>query len=412
MKTQLNPGVQASGSPASALYYLHIPKTAGTTLTAFLDAQYAHDEICPSQLLPDLFALDRNRLGGYRLFRGHLWHGLERYVGQPLRYLTMLRDPLQRTLSWYAHVRRDPNAYRHEQVVRERWSLLDFVSDPETRWDLVNTQTLSLAADLDFERLAADPTGYGRRTIRAYAERGDDPALLETAKHRLQSMQFGIVERIEDSLALFAHTFGFDPGLPVPHLNASVDRLPEFGVAADVRVAVESVTGLDRALYEWARGAFAERFNAMARSLVMEEARREGHAGLAWRLPLQPSTFKRISVMLLECPRTLPADTRVVLKARVRNDSDELLSSRPPNPLHVSYHWVDAESGEVVVYDGERSVLPVALGAGGHLTIAVQVRTPVRSGRFTLQLRLVQEGVSWIEDGGLAQDVDVQRVAD
>ncbi|MCC4597113.1 sulfotransferase family protein [Xanthomonas campestris pv. phormiicola] len=403
---QQNTNLRGVENQLESLYYLHIPKTAGTSLIAFLDAQFADTEICPGQLLPSLFSIDRTRLRDYRFFRGHLWHGLERYVGQPLRYLTMLRDPLHRTLSWYSHVRRDPNAHRHEQVVGEQWSLLEFVTDPETQWDLINTQTIFLAADLDFEQLAADPVGYGTRTIRAYAKRGDDPALLEAAKRRLESMEFGIAERMADSLNLFSHVFGFDPAMPAQHLNVSARHISESEISADVRSAVDKVTVLDRELYDWARARFAERFSAMVRSLVMNEARREGRAGRVWRLPLQPSSHEYIGVEVLECPRSLSPDALAMVDVAIRNDSEELLSSRPPHPIHVSYHWVDTD-GEMIVYDGERSQLPKPLGAGERFGMTVRVRAPVQEGRFNLQVRLVQEGVSWIEGVQRPQNLEV-----
>ncbi|WP_295921457.1 sulfotransferase family 2 domain-containing protein [uncultured Xanthomonas sp.] len=399
--------------PQEALYFLHIPKTAGTTLSAFLDAQYTPAQICPSKLLPELFAMDRCSLRerDYRFFRGHLWNGLERYVQQPLRYLTMLRDPLRRTLSWYAHVRRDPRAYRHEQMVRENWSFLDFVTDPDTRWDLVNTQVLYLAADLDFEQLAADPVGYGRRTIRAYAERGNDPALLEVAKSRLRSMEFGICERMGDSLMLFSYLFGFDTDVPMHQLNVSPGRISDSALSAEVRAAVDKVTELDRQLYEWAKQVFAERFSAMAATLVMKEARRLGHAGRIWRVPLQAASLARIGVAAVLCPAQLAADTSATVEVMIRNDSDELLSSRPPCPVHVSYHWVDANSGDTIVYDGERTVLPAAIGPNECLSVTARVRAPSQPGRFKLQPRLVQEGVRWIGEDCREHDQDVLVLA-
>lgn len=401
-------GVSQFPAPAKApVYFLHIPKTAGTTLIAFLDAQYARGDICPGQLLPELFALDRARVGGYQFYRGHLWHGVERYVGKPLQYLTMLRDPLQRTLSWYLHVRRNPDAYRHARMVSEQWSLLDFVNDPETRWDLLNTQTLFLAADLDFERLAADPVGYGQRTIRAYAERGHDPALLETAKRRLETMQFGIAERMEHSLYLLSHAFGFDPGMPAQRLNVSPNAMAVPDIPADVRAAIEAATSMDRALYAWACERFAERFDAMVHSLVVNEAAREGCVGAAWRTPLQATSLEHIGVESVACSAALVANDTTHVRVTVRNDSDEVLSSRPPHPVHVAYHWVDAGSGETVVHNGERTPLPAVLPAGARLEMSACVRAPEHAGRFRLQVRLVQEGVSWIEHADPGDDPEV-----
>src|SRR6185436_18157227 len=102
------------------------------------------------------------------------------YLNCDLNYLTMLRDPVQRTISWFSHVKHDHNAYRHNRVIDENWSLLDFVQDQATNWDIINAQTLYLAVDLDYSQLARDPVGYGRAVVKTYARRLNDRSLLDT----------------------------------------------------------------------------------------------------------------------------------------------------------------------------------------------------------------------------------------
>ncbi|WP_261503040.1 sulfotransferase family protein, partial [Burkholderia multivorans] len=158
------------------VYFLHIPKTGGSSLISFLEDQFDRDEVCPAQVLDELFALPKEAVDRYKLFRGHHWYGIEAFVGRRLTHITMLREPVQRTVSWYLHALRHADTYRHQQMNDEGWSLLDFVRHPETNWDLVNTQTLFLAADFDYEKLMSDPIGYGRAAVRDGFIKTDRPA--------------------------------------------------------------------------------------------------------------------------------------------------------------------------------------------------------------------------------------------
>ncbi|KVD48528.1 hypothetical protein WS61_06805 [Burkholderia sp. ABCPW 11] len=87
---------------------------------------------------------------------------------------------------------------------------MDFVRDPDTNWDIVNTQTLFLAADFDYEKLSCDPIEYEHAAVKEFATRKNDRALLDLAKRRLESFAFfGITERMCDSMSLLAHTCDF-----------------------------------------------------------------------------------------------------------------------------------------------------------------------------------------------------------
>jgi hypothetical protein len=82
-------------------------------------------------------------------------------------------------------------------------------------------------------------------------------------------------------------------------------------------------------------------------------------------------------------------EVTVINKGRVTWDAD----AEPP--FHVSYHWLDADSDRVVVYDGLRTPLPRAVPPGDSLRIPVLVRAPGIAGRYRLGWDVVQEGRLW-----------------
>jgi 2-polyprenyl-3-methyl-5-hydroxy-6-metoxy-1,4-benzoquinol methylase len=93
------------------------------------------------------------------------------------------------------------------------------------------------------------------------------------------------------------------------------------------------------------------------------------------------------------------------LTVEVRNRGKVALRSIPPNPVYLSYHWLREKTGEVVVWDGERSpLLPPCESTGSY---PLRVVAPPSGGRYVLRVTLVQEGVRWFDQGPVGSLVDV-----
>jgi hypothetical protein len=69
-------------------------------------------------------------------------------------------------------------------------------------------------------------------------------------------------------------------------------------------------------------------------------------------------------------------------------------------PVFACYHWLD-KNGNVVIYDGIRSRLPEAIEPASRKQVPVSVIAPPVAGDYTLEVTLVHEGVTWMEDDGL-----------
>lgn len=144
---------------APVFLYLHIPKTGGSTLNSMLYTQYKTTSGQKAEYgwwrdgvyyLPDGFIRqpagdieNQVRRGIQRpdtsAVLGHFAFGLHEYLDRPARYMTMLRDPIQRVLSLYHHMRQFKRIDPEMTVER-------FVSEPHVQ-EACNDQTRRLAGE-------------------------------------------------------------------------------------------------------------------------------------------------------------------------------------------------------------------------------------------------------------------------
>lgn len=98
--------------------FVHVPKTAGSTLRTVILENYQPDHVLslhgdPKEVLVSC-AAQIGKTNSYRFIQGHVPYGVHRFlnVGGE-RYFTFLRDPVSRFLSEIAHVVRHPDVSFH-----------------------------------------------------------------------------------------------------------------------------------------------------------------------------------------------------------------------------------------------------------------------------------------------------------
>lgn len=126
------------------LVFVHIPKTAGTTLRVIAEQQYPMDEILPlygcdiEQARAVLSALGQSQVDHLAMIRGHFAYGIHEVIDRPVRYITLLRRPVPRVLSLYNYILRSRRHLMHNAVLE--MGLADFVASgmsAETRNGMV-----------------------------------------------------------------------------------------------------------------------------------------------------------------------------------------------------------------------------------------------------------------------------------
>lgn len=89
-------------------------------------------------------------------------------------------------------------------------------------------------------------------------------------------------------------------------------------------------------------------------------------------------------------------DLPLFLQIRVQNSG----SSAWP-ALNLSYHWLHTDQ-TIAEYDGIRTPLPQPLAAGEQCELELQLEPPLAAGAYLLAIDLVEEGVGWFSQRGVA----------
>ena len=251
----------------SPLYFLHIPKTAGTTLYVNMDDRFEVDEICPVRFISELIQVPRENLQTYRFFRGHLGYSLQHFVNRPLQYVTVLRDPIDRCISHYEDVRRVPNNFLHHRVNDHQMTFADFARDEISNVTLNNLQARSLAFDWKVEQMIGNAPLIQRGIAGTPLDMPDDE-LLDIAMERLRACAVvGIVERFEEVVALLSYRFGWYPIRPPRRLNQSAKRTSRDDLDEETLDLLQQLNCVDLALYTEATRLFEAQFERMVADL-------------------------------------------------------------------------------------------------------------------------------------------------
>ena len=165
---------RGAGKTEEAVIFLHLPKTAGTTLNRLIEWEYRLSEMY--SIDPVLFEwsaahlrkLPPARLRKTRMFKGHMLFGLHEVLPQPSTYITVLRDPVERVLSAFYFMRSYKLHPLYWKLRREKWTMEEFVQ----RSTRDNVQCKIIAgADYDAPCTRSD-IGEGKPPLESTLQRG------------------------------------------------------------------------------------------------------------------------------------------------------------------------------------------------------------------------------------------------
>ena len=218
----------------------------------------------------DIIHVPKESLANYHCFRGHFLGYLEPYLGRKLDTFTILRDPVERTISHYYHVRRAREHPFHADALA--LPLAEFCVHPRTRHMVQNYQSGYLACP-DRPTPEEVAAGMTQEDFAAYKlqlaldpspEKCSSPQeLYQNAKNRLQAfISVGITERLQESLGLIARVLGMPDPPEFSLRNVGANR-PATVDPETVRV-IRANTEVDQALYDAVKSEVAQKLKPLA----------------------------------------------------------------------------------------------------------------------------------------------------
>jgi hypothetical protein len=220
------------------IIFLHIPKTAGSTLRATLRYKHPSESLDLRSTSQPLEAIEKVPLSERRTARivaGHLHYGVHRHIPQECRYITVLREPVARAISTYHYLLGRPQHWFHDELVRSGMGVEG----------LVRSRVGSVAGPAD----NLQTRFISGRRQGALVTRGSDGRLeptelgaeaLREAKRNLDGfLVVGLTERFDESFILVRRALGWKlpmyadrnvskrPPRPEPQTREAIDLIRE-----------------------------------------------------------------------------------------------------------------------------------------------------------------------------------------
>ncbi|SDI70221.1 sulfotransferase family 2 domain-containing protein [Alloyangia pacifica] len=228
------PGANATAPErAKTLIHLHVPKSAGSTLTSILapTCPQAGRMTISDNDLQRLKVLPQQRRSELRFVFGHLSYGVGRLLPQDCAYITVLREPGTRLLSYFRYIQRVTDHPLHGPVSQKQMNFGDFLeyaaATPVARLEPDNGQVRRLA-------------GFGARIDSL----GTEDQLFRQALHNIfsEDVVYGLTEHFDDFLDRLTRR-----KIISHYSDARLNTAPE---KTDIAPILEGLTGRQKEIFE------------------------------------------------------------------------------------------------------------------------------------------------------------------
>ena len=215
------------------LIFDHFPKTAGQAINAWL-----RDALGDGTVSPNLIGSHRELLrasGEYPVVSGHVLFAEGEGLDPRFQYATLLREPVDRTISWLYFVIRNHRPSAVAELYGPCMAFLD--SEGEILPEILQGHLLNTAV-----------RHYSAITVPQIHGAVD---LVEAAFHSIAKYDcVGVYERLNDFVADLAALIGVPAPAGLQTVNVTKERPAAIEISHKLRKNILKITELDRSLYK------------------------------------------------------------------------------------------------------------------------------------------------------------------
>jgi hypothetical protein len=234
------------------VYFLHIHKCAGTTTRLLMENAFSANAIFEPYAggyYPADLPNNPNIHVAYKHYRGHFGWALPQAIhDRELTVVTLLREPIDRMLSFYHYV-------------RQYGRLTDGLTFMEWMEHFLELRQ-TLTSHLVFPDESGGPMG-------GEEARASSLSVLPEARRHLSTCRVvGMSERLDDSINLLAWHLGFLPPVVIPRNNPTLARARRDEIPEAARARVAYLLEADLLLYQEGQRMFEAAMDDMLAALA------------------------------------------------------------------------------------------------------------------------------------------------